>query len=518
MSSSKVILLNTIATYVRSVIAAGLALFSGRWVLAALGASDFGLFNVVGAIIVFIGFLNGVLSASASRHMAFAIGRGDSDEVNGWFNTALNIHCLIPIALIALGLPIGEYCVRNVFTIPPDRISACLWVFRMSLLTTFVSMVSVPYTAMFSAKQCLTETALWGSFQSLLNFAFAYVLTLLKGDLLLVYAGFGMLSNLLLQGILILRARALFPECRCRFERWFDRKRFAELFSFAAWSLFGTIGFVLRNQGSAILLNLRFGPRVNAAFGISNTVLYQTSSLSTAMMSAITPEMTAREGRGDRTRMIDLAIRACKFSSLLVMLFAIPLLMETKYILTLWLREPPLYTSVFCRLMLFALLVEQISIGHAWAVYASGKIAVYQFALGLINGLTLPLAWVLLSCRSDPALVAMAMLFTGALIALGRVLLARHQINISVRRWIGEVLLPCMLTGLLAAGAAALPTIWLSPSLPRLIFSILGAWMMVALLGWAVVLRTQEKTILMDKVHNGIGLLNLMLVSSRKAS
>lgn len=140
MNPSTRIILNTLAAYARSVLAAGLALFSGRWVLEALGASDFGLFSVVGAIIVFITFLNGVMSASASRHLAIAIGRGELEEANKWFNTALGIHLLLPTVLIVIGLPAGEYCIRNIFTIPPDRIGACIWVFRMSLVVAFVNM------------------------------------------------------------------------------------------------------------------------------------------------------------------------------------------------------------------------------------------------------------------------------------------------------------------------------------------------------------------------------------------
>jgi Na+-driven multidrug efflux pump len=176
MSSPKKFFINTVATYARSVLSAGLALFSSRWVLTALGASDYGLFNVVGAIIVFITFLNGVMASSAARHLAFSIGRGETEEANKWFNTALAIHLLLPTVLIVIGLPIGEYCVREVLSIPPERIGACIWVFRISLFIAFMNMLAIPYVAMFNAKQHLSEIAAWGMSLSVYNFLLAYAL------------------------------------------------------------------------------------------------------------------------------------------------------------------------------------------------------------------------------------------------------------------------------------------------------------------------------------------------------
>jgi Na+-driven multidrug efflux pump len=94
MTPSQRIALNTIATYSRSVLSAALGLFSMRWVLGALGQSDFGLFSVVGSIITFIVFLNGVMAGSAARHFAYSIGEGDTEKVNQWFNAAFSIHLL----------------------------------------------------------------------------------------------------------------------------------------------------------------------------------------------------------------------------------------------------------------------------------------------------------------------------------------------------------------------------------------------------------------------------------------
>lgn len=494
------------ATYARSILSAGLALFSGRWVLAALGASDFGLFSVVGAIIVFITFLNGVMSASASRHLAFAIGRGETEEANKWFNTALGIHLLLPTVLILIGLPVGEYCIRNVFTIPPDRIGACIWVFRMSLVVAFVNMSAIPYVAMFNAKQHLFEVAAWGMLLSAYNFILAYALTKLSGDLLLVYAGFGMFGQILFLGIQVARARLLFSECRCRLAHWFDRCRFTELFSFASWNLVGTLGVLLRTQGSSILINLFFGTKVNAAFGIGSTVSIQASTFSTALCGALAPEITASEGRGERKRVVNLALRACKFSALLIMLFAIPLLMEMDYVLKLWLRSPPPHTAVFCCLMIGALMVESLTIGHSLAINASGKIAGYSLVMGCVHAFTLPLAWIFLKLGYPPGSVGVASLIANVILTIGRLFFARYLINMPIWRWVAEVFSPCMVIAAITFMALAIFRAWVPPSFSRLLLSSGTAFVVLIVLSWTIGLQGQEKTYLIERLTRRFGL------------
>ena len=341
MTPSHRIIVNTLATYARSVIAAGFALFSSRWVLNAMGQADYGLYALVGSLIVFVTFINGVLGGSATRHFAFAIGKGGDNEVNQWFNTALIIHTVLPVILILIGWPIGEYCIRRILTIPPDRILVCVWVFRLSLISTFAAMFSVPFMAMFIAKQNITETAVWQMLSTLANFIFAYYLTRASGDPLFIYA-IGMVSICTLFSLIqILRALFIFSECRISRQYWFNRDHTSELFGFAAWTFIGNLGTLLRGQGTAILLNLFHGPTANAAYGIANQVSSQTLVFSNAMTGAMAPEITTTAGRGDRERLLGLALRASKFGTLLALLFAVPLILEMDYVITLWLKIPP---------------------------------------------------------------------------------------------------------------------------------------------------------------------------------
>ncbi len=494
--SSRRIILNTSATYIRSVIGVAFALFSIRWVLGALGPVDFGLYMVVGTLIVFITFINSVLAGSAGRFFAFSIGQGDPDDLNRWFNAALSLHFSMATILTLVGWPIGEYCINHVLTIPPDRVLASLWIFRISLVTAFIGMASVPCIAMFTAQQRIFELALWGLLQTFATFILAWTLTLVAGDRLIFYAiGMAGISCLVFL-IQVARAAGIFPACRIRTTYWFDFRRSREMFAFACWTAIGCLGTMLRNQGSALLINTSHGPVANAAFGLANQVSLQTTRLSDSMLGAMKPEMALREGRGDRSRMLSLATRACRFGTLLAAFFSIPLIVEMDFVLQLWLGNPPAHTATMCRLMLTVFLVNQLTAGYMMAVIARGKIVAYHLTLGTMMVLTLPLAWLFLKLEYSPSSVVSAAVITMCGCSLGRVFWVRHMFNIPIRSYIAQVFLPCVATIGTAALLACGPALCLAPSLLRLALTCCAGVSAVAAIGWRVVLNTDERRFL----------------------
>ncbi len=501
-NSSQRLALNTVATYSRSLLGAGLALFSSRWVLNALGQVDYGLFSLVGSILIFISFLNSVMSGSASRHYAYAIGQGDQIEVNRWFNAALSIHLCLAISLTFAGWFIGDYVIAHILNIPQERIFVCQQVFHISLISLFTGMLSVPFIAMFRAKQRIAELAGWNMMHSVLTFSFAWYLIHATGDRLVIYA-FGMTAILFfVHSIQITRAALGFQECKLVLGQWFDPKRLKELFSFAAWNLIGNLGSILRDQGSAILLNLYFGPKVNASYSIAKQVSAQSGQLAVAMLGAFSPEITAREGRGDRASMINLSLRASKIGTLLVLVFLIPLMTEMEYLLELWLVEPPRYTTVFCRLILCTFLIDRLSAGYMLAVNAHGRIAGYQATIGTILVLTLPLTWLFFYMGCAPTSAGIAFIITMLFCSFGRVLWARHLLNVPIQRWIKKVVIPCCIVGFLAFIAAFLPKFFFPPSFGRLVLVTGSSVAVCSIATWFVALDDKEQTFFHLNIFN----------------
>ncbi|HXP89843.1 MAG TPA: hypothetical protein VN931_02825 [Fibrobacteria bacterium] len=442
MTGTRRVALNAMATYGRSVVTGALALFSSRWVLQSLGQTDYGLYSLVGSVILFVTFLNGILASSVVRHLSFAMGLGDPREVGTWFNVSFVLHLSLAILLVVGGWPCGSWMVRHVLTIPPDRVESCLFVFHISLLSAFVSMASVPFTAMFTARQRIAELAAWGLLLAFLGFAIAWILRRVGVDRLRFYAS-GMVASLVLfQAIQVGRALWLFPECALRKIRRSDIPYLRKLGSFASWNLFGGSGILVRDQGSAILLNMFFGPAVNAAYGIANQVSGQTNQLSSAMVGAVTPEITATEGRGDRDRMLQLANRVSKFGTLTSLLFALPLLVEMEAVLRIWLVHPPAHAAMFCRFILATFLIDRLTTGTMLAVNAKGKIAGYQAVIGTLQFLNLPLGWVFLRMGYPPTVVGGCFMATMLASTLTRTIWMRILFRVPLRNWVSSVVAP----------------------------------------------------------------------------
>ncbi|MCE5187392.1 MAG: oligosaccharide flippase family protein [Planctomycetaceae bacterium] len=493
MNPSQRIVLNTIATYTRSVLGAGLMLFSQRWAYKALGGVDFGLFNLLGSIIVFITFLNSVMAGSAARHYAFSMDREEGAEVNRWFNAALSMHLVFAAVLVLAGWRIGEYVITRYLTIPPERLAASLWVFRISLISAFFSMLSIPFVAMFTAKQRITDLAVWNMLYSILVFVLAWILRYVPGDRLKFYA-FGMVSIVVFTQLAqILWALAAFRECRICYRQWFDKSRLKEILSFAGWTLFGNSGMLLRNQGSAILLNIYFGPAMNAAYGIANQVSTQTNQLAAAMIGAFSPEITTSEGRGDRKRMLSLSQRASKLGTLLVLIFTVPLMAEMEYVLKLWLGNPPPYCAMFCWYILATFIIDRLTVGNMLSVIAYGRIAAYQATVGASLVLTLPLAWIFLALGSPPVSVGIAFVVMMIAVSMGRVLWVRRLFGVQIHQWISAVVLPCGIVAFTSTVAALLPRLLLPISFGRLVSAVLLSVTASLLTGWFWALDHEER-------------------------
>ena len=227
MTQNRRIVLNIVATYGRSLYALVCGLFISRWVLSALGKTDFGLYGVVGGMTVFITFLNVLLSIATGRFYAFAEGQAlksaseghaeaGLEECRKWFSTAVLLHTVVPFILIILGYPLGMYAVENWLTIPLDRLDACRWVFRFVCISCFVGMINVPFQAMYTAKQYIAELTIYGIAATTANVFFMYFMVTHPGDWLARYALWMCLVSVVPQIIICLRATKVFPECQFR--------------------------------------------------------------------------------------------------------------------------------------------------------------------------------------------------------------------------------------------------------------------------------------------------------------
>lgn len=502
LTGNNLIIVNILATYVRILFVAGLGLFSTRWVLQTLGREDFGLYSVVGALIVFILFIGNTMAGSVQRFYAYAIGQDDPEEVKRWFNCAFMLHAGFSVALVLVGIPFGNYLLNHVMQIPLERLETCRWVYYLSIIGGVGTMMATPYLGMFYAKQRIFELSFWGALQAVLMFSFVLSVLKVSGDVLLFYA-IGIVGiKLVFDLIQIIRAWILFNVCRLNQSYWFNTNRAISLASFAGWSLFGNCGAVLRNQGLAFLINVFPGAKVNAAFGIANQVTNATGQISTAIYGAIAPEITSREGAGSRKRMISLSLRASKFCTLLTLLWLIPLYVEIDYVLGLWLTEVPEFAVVFCRIMFLTYIMDKCTIGYLGAVNAHGKIAGYQLTLGSINILTFPLAWVVFILGGTPAEAVLMALFTKTITTFLRVWWVKRLMNIPMYYWFNEVFVKCLFVVVPSVLVALLVDSIFVVSLSRFIILSLSTCISSIFSIWFFAFDDDERSFLSTKIYH----------------
>ena len=509
MSPNQRIFLNIIATYGRSVFALVCGLFSGRWALQALGEVDYGLYGVVGGLTVFISFFNSVLAYSMGRFYALSVGAAlkKGNEIDGleecrrWFSIAVVIHTVVPALLLFVGYPIGEWSVRNFLSIPIDRVGSCVWVFRFVCISCFLGMVSVPFNAMYTAKQYIAELSVYSVATTLCNFFFLYYMVTHPGIWLHKYAFWSCLLAALPQLIISIRGCFIFKECRFRWHYAFDHVRFFALFKYTGWQMFGNLGSLARGQGMAVLVNKYFGPSVNAAMSIGNTVNGHANALAGAMQGAFMPAITAAYGSGDMMQTRNLMYRACKFGVLLSLIFTLPLCIEINEILRLWLVTPPKYTAGLCVSMMVALIIDKSTIGHMVVVHATGRIAKYQLLLGGALISALPLAWLFFHLGLGVYSLCVAIIITIAICAWGRIFFTRAYIGVPIREWLRKVFLPLMFTIVVTLAIGFLPSWFVASGFQRVCIITLTCEAALFLCAWYLVLDRTERAFVCAKCN-----------------
>lgn len=508
MTQTKRIILNIIVTYGRTVVGVLCGIFSTRWVLMALGKEDFGLFGLVGSLVIFLSFFNTQFAGALSRFYAFAVGQAKVsanaeqalEECRKWFSVGVSIHTIIPLALVAVGYPIGVWAINaGVVGVPGYRIGACVWLWRFVCISSLMSMVNVPFSAMYTAKQYIAELTVYSLAQTLVRTIFIYCMTLRQGDWLVVYGFATCLIMVVPQIIICVRAMVIFPECHFRLAYATLGHYVSRLASYAGWQTFGGLGYLARHQFLTIVVNRAFGPIVTASFSIAATVSAEAAALTGALNTAFSPAITTVCGEGDWGRTRKMGYQASKFGTLLTLLFAIPMGLEMGEVLRLWLKDVPEWSEVFCIIMLAVVVVEKFSLGHIISVNASGRVAKFQICRGLVCLTAIPFSvgavFVFHNCYAVP----FALLATTILACISDVWLARGSVGLSVSYWLCKTILPigfvCVITGLLGYS----PHYIMAPSLFRVCITVIVSTFCLTTFSWYFVLSHEEKLFIANK-------------------
>lgn len=432
---------NTVVLYLRMMFTLVLQLYTSRLVLQALGVEDFGIYNVVGGVIAMLNFVNMSLSNADSRFIAVEIGSGNQSGVKKLFSCIMSIHWLFSAIILLFAETIGLWFIMHKLVIPEGRMTAAIWVYQSAVLSSIITIISSPYNGLIIAHEKMSAFAAVSIFDALAKFCVAIFLFYSPIDRLITYAILYVLILIIVRLIYTFYCKKNFEESSYNI-KW-DKHISTEVLSFAGWTLSGNVAVMGYTQGLNILLNIFFGAIVNAARGVSVQVQAAARMFFAGFQTAINPQIIKSYAQQDYERLHTLVFMSSRFSFYLMLFITIPLCLHTKYILELWLKEVPDYTTEFVRIMLIVGLVNTLQNPTMTAIHATGKIKNVQVVESSLLLSVVPVAYIFLKfLHISPVMVFVVYLVVEFFTQFVRVYMIYPKIKLRMVDYLTQVMSP----------------------------------------------------------------------------
>lgn len=468
-------------------------LYTSRVILSALGETDYGIYNVVGGIVTIMGFLNGALGSSTSRFLTYELGAGEIDRLKKTFAATLNMHIAIAILVVILGETIGLWFFYTQLNIPAERVQAAFWVYQFSIITSCISFTQVPYNASLIAHENMSIYAKVGLYEAFSKLLIAYFIVISPIDNLVFYALLLLINSAGIQLFYRFYTRIKYTECRFSF--FYNKKLYRKLISYGGWDLFGSSAVVCQNQGINILLNIFFGPTVNAARAVAYQVQSGVTAFTNTFLIAVRPQVIKSCAIQNYRQMYNLTFYAAKFAFLLMLTLILPICFEMDFILGIWLgNNIPEYTSVFAIIVLLTVLMETWHQGYLMAFHAIGKIKAGNIWGGTLMILSLPVSYLLLKFLDMDAYIVFIVIFVCNFImqVIGWFLIY-HYVPFDWKALILKVYLSTILIAILSLLMPTIIHIVMIEGWKRFFTTLLTTSLSVLLLSWWIAFEGEER-------------------------
>ena len=447
--NNKRIAKNTIFLYIRMLFTLGVSLFTSRVILQTLGVEDYGIYSVVGGIITMFTFINSSMVSATQRFLTFEIGKGNFAQLKKVFSTALQIHALISLIIVVLGETVGLWFLYKELVIPAERMTAAFWVYQCSIIACVINTMSVPYNATIIANEKMSAFAYISILEVTLKLLIVYMLYITPWDKLITYAILILSVQLIIRFVYALYCKKHFAESH--YHHQIEKPLFKEMVGFAGWSFWGNLSTVLYTQGLNMMLNIFFGPIVNAARGIAVQVQTAVQQFVSNFQVALNPQITKNYATGQLTQMHNLMFRSARFSFFLLFILTLPILLETEYILTLWLKTVPDGAVIFTRWMIGISLIYTIANPCVVANQATGKVKVYQAVVGSILLTILPISYIVLKLGAPAYSVFIVHFCVESVAQFARMYMLRRLISLPLRAYLRNIYLPVITVAIISS-------------------------------------------------------------------
>ena len=451
--------------YFRMLLTMVVSLYTSRVVLKTLGVEDFGIYNIVGGVVVFFTFINHAMSNGTQRYLSYELGKPDGN-VSKIFSACFYIHLGISLIIFVLAETVGLWFLNTQMNFPENRIYAVNWVYQFSILGCIINIIRIPYQANIIAHERMSFYAYTGLIEVILKLLIVYLLVYLAFDKLITY-------SILIFFVISLITLWFIVYCKKKFTnirliKVHNKQLYKQLISFSGWTLYGSLVNVGLQQGTNIIINIFYGVTVNAAIGIASQINAAITQLVNGFQQALNPQLVKSEAQHDSKRQFDLICLSSKFSYLILFIITVPIIVHLDYILKIWLGDYPEHTSSICTLIIIGGLFECISGPLYTTIYATGKIRFYQIVISSIILLNIPLAYFTgkYSFSVENVFIIRNIIYILCLVA--RLFFLIHLINFNTIQYIKKVIMPLIITSILII----VPMIFINQSITNDIFSL----------------------------------------------
>lgn len=492
---------NSLILYLRMIVTTIISLYTSRVILKLLGLSDFGIFSVVAGIIEFAAIFTGSMTSATQRFLSYDLGRNDLDDFNKSFCSLYNIYIIFCLALLIISLPIGIWIVNNILEIPGDRLYAATWVFISAVMSFELTTIATPYLSALIAYERMEGYTLFSISDAILKLVATLVLFLYDGDRLIAFALTLVALKALLNGALIIYCKSHIAGCN--YHLFWDWERTKKMASFSGWTLIGSTSYALMTQGHSILLNVFFGPIINAAKGIADRVKNFSLIFTQNIFLAITPQVTKSYAAGDIPYLKEIAYASSRLSFMLLLLVTYPLMMEMRPLLELWLGTENVTneTVSFSIYSIIFVLISTIEAPLTKVVQASGNVKSYEIIVGIATLSFIPISYILLRIgySADSSYIVMNTLYF--IIIAYRLHRVKELVNINYEAYFIQVATPILLICILLLGISHFASNQITTFVP--LFFRLIIWFFIAVVGiWTIGVSRKERAYCKHRIND----------------
>lgn len=492
MNEKKRIVSNTLILYVKLIISVIISFIASRYILKALGASDYGLYNVVGGIVAMINLLATSMVSTSYRYIAVEMGKGESGNVNKVYNTVLVIHIILAFLLLLIGETIGTYFINNHLNVAIEKIHDAQFLLHLSLISTAFIVISIPAEGLIIAKENFIYTSILNICTSSLILILCIYLCSCEGNRLRVYA----MALAIIYSITPL-GNQIYCRIKCtelvKFNFNNEIRDYLEVLSFTFWIFIGAIACVGRIQGASIIINLFFGTVVNAAFGFASQVSQATGMFTSTLRQAAIPQIMKNQGGGKEDKSLQLVYMVSRFSFLLMLLPAVPLLFTIDFTLKIWLNTPPDFTGVFITYLLINGLISNLGAGFDASIQATGKIQKNQIGYTIINLMLLPAMYIAYKCGAPVYANTIIMIVCTIATLLFQIYIMSQLTNFKLIVYLKQTILPCLTSFVLIIFPLFCIRNWFGDDLLNFVFFSIIAEIYILVIVFWIGLKNNER-------------------------